>query len=64
MPVTVTKVEDIGRHRILRADLDGNEIAVIVPENAEIPADPRVSFDPAGVSVYADSWRVDLGGAA
>ena len=38
MPVTVTKFEDIGRHRILRADLDGNEIAVIVPDDPRMRA--------------------------
>ncbi|CAG1013869.1 MAG: ABC transporter ATP-binding protein [Rhizobiaceae bacterium] len=57
-PATVTKIEDIGRHRIVRATLGGLEIAAIVPEDAEIPTDPRVSFEPRGINVYADSWRV------
>ena len=37
------------------------EIAIIVPEQGEIPADPHVSFDPAGINLYAGSWRVEMG---
>ena len=25
-----------------------------------VPADPKLSFDPAGINIYADSWRVDF----
>ncbi|MBB3133123.1 glycerol transport system ATP-binding protein [Rhizobium pisi] len=57
MPVTVSKVEDIGRQKIVRAQLAGQPIAIVVPEDQEIPADPRVTFEPSGISVYADSWR-------
>ena len=62
MPVTISKVEDIGRHRIMRASLEGREIAAIVGEDETIPADPHVSFDPAGINLYAGSWRIDLDG--
>ena len=62
MPVTISKVEDIGRHRIVRASLEGREIAAIVGEDEAIPADPHVSFDPAGINLYAGSWRIDLDG--
>ena len=31
-------------------------------EGEEIPADPHVTFDPIGVHLYADSWRVDFYG--
>jgi glycerol transport system ATP-binding protein len=57
-PVTVTKVEDIGRQRIVRATFAGRPIAAIVAEDAEVPAEPRVSFVPEAINVYADSWRV------
>ena len=59
MPVTISKVEDIGRHKIVRASLEGREIAAIVGEDEEIPADPKIAFDPAGINIYADSWRVE-----
>ncbi len=61
MPVTINKVEDIGRHKVVRASLQGRELAVILGENEAVPADPRVSFDPAGINIYADSWRVEMG---
>ncbi|QKK34511.1 ABC transporter ATP-binding protein (plasmid) [Rhizobium indicum] len=58
MPVTVSKVEDIGRQKIVRARFAGQPIAIVVPEDADIPADARVTFDPSAISIYADSWRV------
>ncbi len=64
MPVTISKVEDIGRHKVVRASLEGREIAVIVGEDGDIPADPKVRFDPDGINIYADSWRVEMGGRA
>ncbi len=61
IPVTINKVEDIGRHKVVRANLHGRELAVILGENEAVPADPRVSFDPAGINLYANSWRVEMG---
>ncbi|MDQ6434512.1 ABC transporter ATP-binding protein [Mesorhizobium sp. LHD-90] len=62
MPVAITKVEDIGRHKVVRATLEGREIAAILGEDEEVPAEPRMAFDPAGINLYADSWRVEMGG--
>ncbi len=58
MPVSISKVEDIGRQKIVRARFAGQPLAIVVPEDAEIPEDARVRFDPAAISIYADSWRV------
>ncbi|MBB6012861.1 glycerol transport system ATP-binding protein [Aquamicrobium lusatiense] len=63
MPVSVTRIDDVGRHKVLRATLEGQDIAAIVGEDAEIPAEPHVLFDPAGINIYADSWRVEMGRA-
>ncbi|MFI0843271.1 ABC transporter ATP-binding protein [Mesorhizobium sp. IMUNJ 23232] len=63
MPVAITKVEDIGRHKVVRATLEGREIAAILGEDEEVPAEPHIAFDPAGINLYADSWRVETGGA-
>jgi len=60
MPVAVSKVEDVGRHKVVRAHLGGRDVAAIVGEDEEIPAEPRLSFDPAGINLYADSWRVEM----
>jgi len=61
IPATILRVEDAGRYRILRMLMQGHPIAAIVQEGQEIPADPQVEFDPGGVHLYADSWRVDVG---
>ena len=61
MPIRVHTVEDIGRHRIVRGTLEGSDIAAIVPEHHELPAEPRVQFDPKGINIYANSWRQSLG---
>ncbi|MEK1924898.1 MAG: ABC transporter ATP-binding protein, partial [Rhizobium giardinii] len=33
-------------------------ISIIIDEDGEIPADPRVRFDQKAINIYADSWRV------
>ncbi|EJL58258.1 ATPase component of ABC-type sugar transporter [Rhizobium sp. CF122] len=58
MPVTVNRVEDIGRQKVVRATFAGQPIAIVVTEDSEIPADARVTFDPAAINIYANSWRV------
>jgi glycerol transport system ATP-binding protein len=64
LPVTIKRIEDVGRHKIVRADFNGNEINVIAEEGAEISPDMnRIVFDRAGVNVYANSWRVAPQGA-
>ncbi len=57
LPVTVRRVEDVGRHKIVRAALFGNDINVVAGEGQEISPDmTRISFDPAHVNVYVDDW--------
>lgn len=60
MAVSISKVEDVGRHKVIHATLEGRDIAAILGEDDEVPAEPRIRFDPAGINIYADSWRVDL----
>jgi glycerol transport system ATP-binding protein len=60
MAASVVRVEDIGRSRIVRLRLAGQEIAVVIPEDAEVPAEPHVTFDPARTGVFVDGWRVEL----
>jgi len=62
MPISISRVEDTGRQKIVRATFCGQPIAAVVPEDEEIPADPRVEFDPAAIGIFADSWRVEMGG--
>ena len=59
LPVTIRRIEDVGRHQILRADFAGQPINAILPEGMPVPADAnRLVLDPARVHVYADDWRV------
>ena len=58
LPVKVRRVEDVGRHKIIRADLFGNEINIVAAEGTEVTPDmTRVAFDTAQVNVYVDDWR-------
>jgi glycerol transport system ATP-binding protein len=59
LPVTIRRVEDVGRHKIVRASLFGQDINIVANEGERIGADmTRVWFDPAHINVYADDWRV------
>ena len=59
LPVKISRVEDVGRHKIVRAECFGNEINVIAGESDEIGPDmTRITFEAEAVNVYADDWRV------
>jgi len=58
LPVKVRRVEDVGRHKIIRADLFGSDINIVADEDVSVSPDmSRVTFDPAHVNVYVDDWR-------
>lgn len=59
LPVTIRRIEDVGRHQILRAEFEGRPINAILPEGMSIPAGAnRLTFAPSRINVYADDWRV------
>jgi glycerol transport system ATP-binding protein len=59
LPVTIRGIQDVGRHRIVLADLDGMSLNAVVTEGAEIPADAcRVRFAPEQIGVFVDDWRI------
>ncbi len=58
LPISIRKVEDIGRLKIVRAELAGQPMAITVREDQEIPAHPHATFRADGIHIYADSWRV------
>ena len=65
LPVNIRRIEDVGRHKIIRADCFGTDINVIAREGDVINTDmSRVSFDAERVNVYADDWRVTPKGKA
>jgi glycerol transport system ATP-binding protein len=58
--VTVRRVEDLGRHKVVWAAHGGQEIAAILGEDEALPADLHCSFAPEGINVYAQSRRVPM----
>ena len=59
IPARLRRIEDVGRHKIVRLDVAGNEVSMIIDEGESIPADAdRITFAPEGVNIYADDWRV------
>ncbi len=65
LPVKVRRVEDVGRHKVVRADCFGREMNIIAGEDARIDADmTRVTFEPSKINVYCDDWRVEPRGEA
>jgi glycerol transport system ATP-binding protein len=63
LPVTVKRVEDVGRHRIVRAEFQGQPLNAILAEGQTVPTDPRAAFAPTKINVYANDWRVTPMGA-
>jgi glycerol transport system ATP-binding protein len=65
LPVKVRRVEDVGRHKIIRAEFFGHDINIIAGEDDHISADMnRVTFDASHVNVYANDWRIKPAGEA
>ena len=64
IPVSVERIEDVGRHRIVRTRMEGHVVTALLQEREPLPADLHVSFEPEGVHLYADSWRIDLNAKA
>ncbi|MCB9949227.1 MAG: ABC transporter ATP-binding protein [Rhodospirillaceae bacterium] len=57
VPVTVIRVADAGRHRIVETRAGDTRINLLVPETAEVPTgDACLAFDPAHTRVYMDGW--------
>ena len=52
-------VEDVGRHRLVRAEAAQQPLNIVVPEGMPVGADmTHVSFAADKINVYADDWRV------
>jgi glycerol transport system ATP-binding protein len=54
----VTKVEDVGRQKIVRLSVEGQDVVALLREEENVPAEPHVTFLPEGINIYEDSWRV------
>lgn len=59
LPVTVQRVDDIGRIKVARVRLDGIDLNVIASEDARIDGDTsRIVFQSGQVHIYADGHLV------
>jgi glycerol transport system ATP-binding protein len=59
MPVTVRRIDDIGRMKVARVVLDGVGLNVIAAEDARIDGDKaRIVFEPGHVHLYVDGHLV------
>jgi len=64
LPARITRVEDVGRHKIVRLDVGGTAANAILDEGEPVPAGAdRIVFDAHAINVYADEWRVAPQGA-
>lgn len=59
LPAKIRRVEDVGRHKIVRLEVMGQDMAMIAPEGHEIAADAsHVTLRADAINVYANDWRV------
>jgi glycerol transport system ATP-binding protein len=60
LPITIRRVEDVGSHKVVRAEFAGIEVNAILAEDAEIGPDmTHMQFDARAAHVYANDWIVD-----
>lgn len=59
LTVTIKRIEDIGRHKIARADYQGREINIVIPEDQPVSVDYKyLTLDPRHIHLYANGWRL------
>ncbi len=58
MPIQVKSVEDIGRFKIVHAQLEGYPVSAMLPEGSSVPADATAYFDTSRINLYRDSHLV------
>jgi glycerol transport system ATP-binding protein len=68
LPVSLRRIDDIGRARIARVEMEGRLLAASVPENFVADGDEAaLVFDPRHVHIYADGHLISgepVGGVA
>ncbi|WP_283179792.1 ABC transporter ATP-binding protein [Gemmobacter sp. 24YEA27] len=58
LALTIHRIEDVGRHRLVRGEVLGRPLNMVLPEGVGVPASPRVSFAAQRINVYVNDWRV------
>ena len=62
LPVTVLKVDDLGREKIVHARFQGHDIAILLKEGEAVPEQPMAVFDTRYLHLYANSERLSRPG--
>jgi len=59
IPITVKRIEDIGRHKIIRAVLAHHDINIIVDEDTPMRDTPtHITLAPQSIHIYDRQWRL------
>lgn len=58
MPIQILGVEDIGRFKIIRANLVGNALNIVLNEGESIPSEPRIIFETSRINIYQNDHLV------
>ncbi len=60
LPITINRVEDLGKHKVVRAIYEKSDINIILREGEEIEADMNhVVFDSEKIGIFKNDWRVE-----
>ncbi|EAQ27682.1 ABC sugar (glycerol) transporter, ATPase subunit [Erythrobacter sp. NAP1] len=60
LPVTVNRLQDVGRQKFINASVFGTEINIVADAGFEIEAGmDKVTFDPRAASIFCDEWRIE-----
>jgi len=58
LPISIRGVENIGRHKIVRGDIDGFAVDAVIGEYEGVPSDVVAEFDASRINVYENAHRV------
>lgn len=60
LPVTINRIQDVGRHKFVNATVFDTEINIAAEEGFEVEAGmTNVIFDPQKISIFCNDWRID-----
>lgn len=64
LPVTIQRIEDIGRYKVAHAELFGQSVSVMVPEGKSVSEEyNQLSFNTDKINVYVNDWLSETGAA-
>lgn len=58
IPMDVRSVENTGRLKIVRGEVAGHELGIVIGEDDNVPASPAAVFDTSRINIYQDSHLI------